>query len=85
MQSFKYIYMPYKSLSDLPAWVQHVLPKHGEEIYRAAFNNAYEEYKDPEKRRGDESREVVAHKVAWAAVEHVYEKNSKWKWVKKKK
>ena len=68
--------MPYKSLLDLPLGVQHVLPEHGKEIYLAAFNSAYEEYKDPKKRRGDESREVVAHKVAWAAVEHVYEKNN---------
>lgn len=77
--------MPYKSLSDLPDGVQHVLPKHAEEIYRAAYNNAWEEYKDPSKRRWNESREVVAHKVAWSAVEQVYEKNPTWKWVRKKK
>lgn len=48
--TFNFLYMPYKSLSDLPGGVQHVLPKHGEEIYLAAFNNAYEEYADPKKR-----------------------------------
>ncbi len=77
--------MPYQSLKDLPKGVQHVLPEHAEEIYLAAFNSAYEEYKEPSKRRGDESREVVAHKVAWAAVEHVYEKDALGKWVKKVK
>ena len=77
--------MPYKSLVDLPDNVKNVLPKHGEEIYHAAFNSAYEQYADPKKRRWDESREVVAHKVAWAAVEQVYEKDSEGKWVKKDK
>jgi cation transport regulator len=43
--------MPYTSLSDLPDGVQHVLPQHGEEIYRAAYNNAWEQYADPAKRR----------------------------------
>lgn len=75
--------MPYKSLKDLPGGVQHVLPHHGEKIYLAAFNNAWQEYKNPKKRRGNESREVVAHKVAWAAVEHVYKKDESGKWVKK--
>jgi cation transport regulator len=29
---------------------------------------------DPAKRRGDESLEAVAHKVAWAAVKQKYQK-----------
>jgi cation transport regulator len=47
----------------------------------AAYNNAWEEYKDPKKRRGKESREQVSHKVAWSAVERVYHKNEQGKWV----
>jgi cation transport regulator len=66
--------MPYKRLEDLPDNVRNVLPKHAQEIYRAAFNNAWGEYKDPEERRGDASREETAHKVAWAAVKKEYEK-----------
>jgi cation transport regulator len=58
------------------------LPKHAQEIYQAAYNNAWDEYKDPEDRRGDASREEVAHKVAWAAVKQKYEKQED-KWVKK--
>ena len=66
--------MPYKTLDDLPENVTNVLPKHAQEIYRAAFNNAWDEYKHPEERRGDASHEETAHKVAWGAVKKEYEK-----------
>jgi cation transport regulator len=66
--------MPYKKLSDLPETVRNHLPKHGQEIYRAAFNSAWEHYQDPEDRQGDSSREETAHRVAWAAVKNEYEK-----------
>ena len=72
--------MPYKTVSELPASVKSSLPKHAQEIYFAAFNNAWEEYKDPKARRGGASREEVAHKVAWAAVKSSYEKRAD-KWV----
>mgnify|MGYP003694037317 CR=1 FL=1 len=35
------------------------------DIYREAFNSAWQEYQDASKRRGNESLEEVAHKVAW--------------------
>ena len=76
--------MPYKSNSELQEMVRENLPEHAQDIYREAFNSAWEEYKDPSERRGNESREEVSHKVAWSAVEKVYEKDSKGKWVKKK-
>lgn len=66
--------MPYKTNADLPKTVVNVLPFHGQSIYREAFNHAWEEYADPRKRRGHESQEEVAHKVAWAAVKHKYHK-----------
>ena len=75
--------MPYKILKDLPENVQNVLPKHAPEIYQAAFNSAWDEYKDPEERRGGASREETAHKVAWAAVKKEYEKDGD-EWRKKK-
>jgi cation transport regulator len=72
--------MPYKKLSALPESVRNHLPIHAQEIYLAAFNNAWQEYRDPENRHGDASREVVAHKVAWAAVKQLYEKKGdKWR------
>jgi cation transport regulator len=76
--------MPYKSNSELREMVRENLPEHAQDIYREAFNSAWEEYKDPSERRGNESREEVSHKVAWSAVEKVYEKNAERKWVKKK-
>lgn len=76
--------MPYKSESDLPESVRDNLPKHAQSIYKEAFNSAYDQYDEPAERRGDASREETAHKVAWAAVKQVYEKDdSSGKWRKK--
>src|SRR5512134_2007895 len=59
--------MPYRTDEELPDSVKNNLPAHAQDIYREAFNSAWEEYEDASKRRGNESREEVAHKVAWAA------------------
>lgn len=67
--------MPYKNIDELPDSVKDNLPNHAQEIYMAAFNNAWDEYRDPEKRRNDASREETAHRVAWAAVKNKYEKD----------
>jgi cation transport regulator len=76
--------MPYKRLSDLPDTVRNKLPEHAQEIYRAAFNSAWEQYDQPEERRGGRSREETAHAVAWSAVEQKYEKNQRTDtWVEK--
>lgn len=72
--------MPYASIHELPESVKHVLPTHAQNIYKEAFNHAYDEYKDPEDRRGHEDRETVAHKVAWAAVKQKYEKAEDGMW-----
>ena len=73
----------YKRNSDLPESVRSSLPKHGQEIYREAFNSAWEQYDEPEERRGDRSREETAHAVAWAAVKKQYERVEEGKWVEK--
>ena len=75
--------MPYERVDDLPAPVRAHLPKHAQEIYRAAYNNAWEEYKSAKQRRGSVSREATAHRVAWAAVKEKYEKRND-RWVRKK-
>ena len=67
--------MPYKTERDLPESVRDHLPKHAQEIYRAAFNSAWDEYDHDEER---------AHRVAWAAVKQDYEKGDDDKWHKKK-
>ncbi len=72
--------MPFSSRSQLPEPVKNVLPDHAQDIYKEAFNSAYDQYKDKEERRGNESREEAAHKVAWAAVKQKYQKGDDDKW-----
>ncbi|MGN2252681.1 putative cation transport regulator ChaB [Frateuria sp. GZRe12] len=75
--------MPYKSTSDLPDAVRDNLPEHAQDIFKEAFNSAWDEYADPDKRRGRESQEEVSFKVAWSAVKNEYEKGSDDKWHRK--
>ncbi|EEP89688.1 ChaB family protein [Yersinia kristensenii] len=77
--------MPYKSNETLPDNVRKALPTHAQDIYRAAFNNAWEEYKDSKLRQEDDSREETAHKVAWGAVKQSYYKGQEesGEWIKK--
>ena len=58
--------MPYKQIADLPDSVKEHLPKHAQEIFRAAFNSAQEEY----------GGEEHAFRVAWSAVKRDYEKGN---------
>ncbi|MGL9773007.1 MAG: putative cation transport regulator ChaB [Sodalis sp. (in: enterobacteria)] len=76
--------MPYQSNSSLPDSVPGVLPKHAQDIYREAFNSSWDQYKDAAERCGHESREEAAHKVAWAAVKHKYQKGDDDRWHPKK-
>jgi cation transport regulator len=52
------------------------LPLHAQEIYLAAFNNAWTEYQS----RGVEQPEQTAHRVAWAAVKRKYRKSGE-RWI----
>ncbi len=51
--------MPYNKLTDLPDSVRNNLPKHAQEICRAAYNSAEEQY-------GEESS---PHRAVWSVVE----------------
>ena len=75
--------MPYQSTNELPESVRNVLPEHAQEIYKEAFNSAWDEYKDPSQRRDDADHEEVAHRVAWSAVKQKYEKGDDGKWHEK--
>lgn len=75
--------MPYARNADLPKAVREGLPKAAQTIYRSAYNNAWDEYKEPTTRHAGGSREETAHRVAWAAVKHTYEKRGR-RWVKKR-
>lgn len=76
--------MPYRSNRGLPDSVKGSLPEHAQSIYREAFNHAWDEYKNPAKRRKGGSREETAHRVAWAAVKGKYKKRGD-RWVTKEK
>jgi cation transport regulator len=57
--------MPYPTNEELPHRVRNVLPSHAQDIYREAFNHAWAEYDQDERR---------AHRVAWSAVKRHYVK-----------
>lgn len=61
------------------------LPSHAQHIYTKAHKNALKQYNSPSKRRGGkrQSKEQIAHKVAWSAVKKEYKKKGD-KWVPKK-
>ena len=63
--------MPYTSNDELPLAVANHLPPHAQDIFREAFNHAWQEYK------GDEER---AFRVAWGAVKRRYHKQGD-RWV----
>jgi cation transport regulator len=60
--------MPYMSNDDFPPSVRDHLSEHALDIYREAFNHAWQEY------AGDPRQEEIAHRVAWAAVKRSYVK-----------
>jgi cation transport regulator len=57
--------MPYASNDDLPPSIRSHLPPHAQDIFRAAFNNAWTKYG---------ANEDVVHRIAWAAVKRRYRK-----------
>ncbi len=62
--------MPYARNEDLPPGVRDHLPAHAQDIFRAAFNNAWARYAD----RDAATQEEIAHRIAWAAVKRRYRK-----------
>jgi cation transport regulator len=62
--------MPYDSNDELPGSVRNHLPQHAQDIYRSAFNSAWETYS----RRDPAHLEEIAHRIAWAAVKKQYHK-----------
>lgn len=61
--------MPYDRTDDLPDSVRGHLPPHAQEIYLAAFNNAWRQHaRDPDGK-------AIVHRIAWAAVKRSYRKD----------
>ena len=50
--------MPYRANQDLPSSVREHLPNHAQDIYREAFNHAYEAH------AADRRQEEAAHRIA---------------------
>jgi cation transport regulator len=66
--------MPYASNHALPPSVRHHLPPPAQDIYREAFNHAWQTYAlDPQ-------REEISYRTAWAAVKHRYAKGEDGEW-----
>lgn len=57
--------MPYPRDEDLPPSVRNHLPPHARDIYREAFNHAWQRYP---------GNEATPHRIAWAAVKRSYRK-----------
>ncbi len=68
--------MPYAGNADLPEAIRSHLPEHAQDIFRAAFNHAFESH------RGDPRQEEAAHRIAWAAVKRRYVKAGE-RWVER--
>ena len=64
--------MPYDRRSELPESVKDNLPDHAQDIYREAFNSAWDQYDHDEER---------SHRVAWGEVKGWYHKNKDGDWV----
>ena len=77
--------MPYQNRDDLPESVQKALRDvpHAQDIYKEAYNNAYQQYAKAEDRQAGSDREETAHAVAWSAVKKKYQKNDAGEWRKK--
>ena len=60
--------MPYRDNVDLPSALRRHLPEHAQDIYRAAFNDAFAAH------AGDPHQEEAAHRIAWAAVKRSFAK-----------
>ena len=62
--------MPYPSIDALPEALRARLPIHAQEIFRAAFNNAWTRWRA----LPPPALEERAHRIAWAAVKRRYRK-----------
>lgn len=66
--------MPYATNRDLPPPVRHHLPPHAQDIYREAFNHAWQTY------QANPRHEEIAHRTAWAAVKRLFVKDADGMW-----
>lgn len=65
--------MPYATNAQLPERIRKTLPRHAQDIFRAAFNNAYDRYGP-----GNEAR---LFRIAWGAVKKSYAHRAAGIWI----
>ena len=63
--------MAYRQIEDLPRAIRGHLPPPAQEVYRAAFNNAWDQHAD------ERGGEAAVHRIAWSAVKRRYRKAGK--------
>lgn len=68
--------MPYATNANLPERIRKCLPIGAQEIFRAAFNAAYERY--------GPKNETRAFRIAWAAVKRTYVQRAAGLWVRRR-
>lgn len=66
--------MKLESIKNIPQPLQSQLPDEALEVYREAYNRAWDEY-DAGTELGQQNRESVAHRQGWAAVKREFEHN----------
>jgi len=65
--------MRYEKTEDLPDTIRDVLPEEAQDIYLEAYQRSYDNYQEGE--GGELSRESVAHRDGWTAVQQEYEQD----------
>ncbi len=74
--------MTYDSIKDLPQSITAVLPEGAQEIYRQTYNKIWNQVGEQPGR--SLSRESLAHRQAWSAMQREYEQDfSTGKWHRK--
>ena len=71
-------FMPYDRKSELPDSVRSHLPSEAQEIYRKAFNSAWDNYRDPEDRRGD-AKQLVRLRIRVDSPDLFADLSCRWK------
>lgn len=62
----------YRFIAELPKDVREKLPIHAQEIYKKAYNYAWDRFSSPGTQQTLSLRQDIAHKVAWTAVKNTY-------------
>lgn len=64
----------YNRIEDLPQAIRDVFPEGAQEIYLKVYDEAWDAHAE-EYEPGQEGRDSVAHRKAWTAVSHEYDKD----------